>query len=78
MILKTLIGRGGLVTRKLRSLSVCRTSFADEIKVDAPDAPKEASIIAVSPWGMMRGIESFSHLLYTSAGAGESKVRKYT
>ena len=48
--------------------------FADEIKVDSPDAPNKATIIAVTPWGMLRGMESFSHLVYTTSETSVSIV----
>jgi len=38
-----------------------------EIKVDSPDTPGRAMIVAVTPWGLLRGMESFSHLVYTTA-----------
>lgn len=34
-----------------------------EIKVDSPDRPGEVKLIAPSIWGMMRAVESFTHLL---------------
>jgi len=42
-----------------------------EIKVDSPDSPGKASIVAITVWGLLRGMESFSHLVYqTQASKG--------
>jgi len=35
----------------------------DEIKINSPDEPGLAKIIAFTDWGMLRGIESFSQLV---------------
>ncbi|ROT62925.1 Beta-hexosaminidase subunit beta [Penaeus vannamei] len=40
-----------------------------EIKIDSPDAPLEGTIISHSVWGILRGLESFSHLLLPSGSA---------
>ena len=37
----------------------------DEIKIDAADEPGLARIIAFSDWGILRGMESFSQLVYS-------------
>jgi hypothetical protein len=40
-------------------------SFPDEIKVDTDDEPGRARVIAFTAWGILRGLESFSQLIYT-------------
>jgi len=38
----------------------------DEIKIDATDKPREGIILSQSVWGILRGLESFSQLIYAS------------
>ena len=42
----------------------------DEIKIDTRDEPNSARIIAFSAWGILRGMESFSQLVYTDPDRG--------
>lgn len=41
-----------------------------EVKIDAPDSPKTASIIAFNAWGILRGFETFSQLVYSAEEHG--------
>ena len=52
----------------------------DEIKIDSPDQPGKAQIIAFSVWGILRGMESFGHLIYFTEfdGTNEPSVRTNT
>ena len=45
-------------------------SFSDEIKIDSPDQPGKAQIISFTVWGILRGMESFGHLIYYSTFTG--------
>ena len=47
--------------------------FSDEIKIDSPDQPGKAQIISFSVWGILRGMESFGHLIYYSTFEGTNK-----
>ena len=50
-------------------------SKTDEIKINSPDEPGMARIIAFSDWGIIRGMESFSHLIMLeSASNGDTVV----
>jgi len=43
-----------------------------EVKVNAPDSPGKATIIAFTAWGILRGMESFSQLVYPSMEYGDT------
>jgi len=45
-----------------------------QIKVDSPDKPGSARIIAATVWGMMRGVESFTHLLVEDSDEGQYRI----
>lgn len=45
-----------------------------QIKIDSPDQPGKARIIATTVWGMMRGVESFTHLLVEASEQGLYRV----
>ncbi|KAK8374708.1 hypothetical protein O3P69_016133, partial [Scylla paramamosain] len=61
--------KGYLDNLKVTLLTKCETHPHQdmdeqyEIKINTPDAPGEASLIAQSVWGIVRGLESFSQLL---------------
>lgn len=44
--------------------------FADEIFVNQPNYKNQAHIRAKSVWGILRGLESFSHLIYNTKEHG--------
>ena len=60
----------------IKTLTKTLFFFSDEIKIDSPDQPGKAQIIAFSVWGILRGMESFGQLIYftTFDGANEPSV----
>ena len=47
-------------------------TIVDEIKINSPDEPGRARIIAFSAWGILRGLESFSQLVYATMEFGRA------
>lgn len=64
--------RGYLDTVALHVMQPCETLPSldmdehYEIKIDATDKPREGIILSQSVWGILRGLESFSQLVYAS------------
>ena len=56
----------GMLCNEQKIVAMSINSFSDEIKVDVEDAREQAMIIAFSAWGILRGLESFSQLIYTN------------
>ena len=46
----------------------------DEIKINSPDEPGVAKIIAYTNWGILRGLESFSQIITTETGSNENSI----
>lgn len=45
-------------------------SSIDNIKIDTADNPLKATITSDSVWGILRGMETLSQLVYSSAETG--------
>ena len=50
------------------------TTTLDEIKINSPDEPGVAKIIAFTNWGILRGLESFSQIITTETDSNENNV----
>ena len=44
--------------------------FLDNIKIDTPDNPLKATISSDSVWGILRGMETLSQLVYSASDTG--------
>lgn len=42
-----------------------KNSILDEIKIDTEDDRGKARLIGITVWGILRGLESFSQIIYT-------------
>ena len=52
-------------------------TILDEIKINSPDEPGLAKIIAFTNWGILRGMESFSQLVTTDTSPDENTFVRY-
>lgn len=61
---------GYLDTLQINMTNPCETApHADmdeaySIKIDTPDYPREGVLSATTIWGILRGLETFTHLIY--------------
>ena len=46
----------------------------DEIKINSPDEPGVAKIIAFTNWGILRGLESFSQIIITETDSNQNSI----
>ena len=46
--------------------------IVDSIKIDTKDLPLKATIVSQSVWGILRGLETFSQLVYSSSSTGNA------
>ena len=53
------------ITKELIIIFVFLIHFLDDIVVNRPNGDDEAVIIGQSVWGVLRGLESFTQLIYS-------------
>ena len=46
----------------------------DEIKINSPDEPGVAKIIAFTNWGILRGLESFSQIVTSETDSNQNSI----
>lgn len=55
-------------------VSIVILKYVDNIKIDTVDNPLKATISSDSVWGILRGLETFSQLVYSSAESGVAVI----
>ena len=57
----------------IEKLFVLTFYFLDEVNVNMEDGAQTAKILASSVWGILRGLETFSQMVYTTDRFGNGR-----